>query len=242
MLKLIVSVSLVGISIALIFRLFSLSKFIGLQVSEDEFIASQFKYQILLLLLALITTAALYSLNSEVMAKFLSLGNISAPTSPVPIFGIKEGESWLSLGLSLSFFITLITALFMYFQVKASGINMGLLVPAIGWVLLFSFTNSLSEEIIFRLGMVGALHGVVTPEALMMISAVIFGLAHYSGMPSGMVGMFMAGLLGWLLMKSVLETHGIFWAWFIHFLQDIVIFSGLLLLKAKSNPAAAMSN
>jgi len=238
--KLIVSVLLVGLSIALIFKLFSLSKFIGLQVSENEFISGQFKYQILLLILAFLTMATLYSLNGDVMAKFLSFGNISAPASPVPVFGIKEGESWLTLGLSLSFFITLITAMFMYFQVKASGIDMGLLVPAFGWVLLFSLTNSLSEEIIFRIGMVGALHGVVTPESLMMISAVVFGLAHYGGMPSGIVGMFMAGLLGWLLMKSVLETHGIFWAWFIHFLQDIVIFSGLVLLKAKSNPAAAV--
>jgi len=35
--------------------------------------------------------------------------------------------------------------------------------------------------------------------------------------------------LGWLLAKSVIETNGIFWAWFIHFLQDIVIFSAFVL-------------
>ena len=35
----------------------------------------------------------------------------------------------------------------------------------------------------------------------------------------------MAGLLGWLLGKAMLETRGFFWAWFIHFLQDVLIFS-----------------
>jgi len=30
------------------------------------------------------------------------------------------------------------------------------------------------------------------------------------------------------LAKSILETKGIFWAWLIHFLQDIIIFTALL--------------
>ncbi len=235
LIKVIASALLVLISIALIFKLFSFSKVIGLQVSENEFIAGQFRYQVLLILLALITMIVLYILNSEVVGRFLSVGNIGAPASPVPLFGIKEGESWLGLGLSLSFFITLITVVFMYFQIRASGISMEPMMPLVGWVLLFSLTNSLSEELIFRVGIVGALYEVLSPASLMMISAVIFGLAHYGGMPNGVVGMFLAGVLGWLLMKSVLETNGIFWAWLIHFLQDVVIFSGLVLLNLKGS-------
>lgn len=34
--------------------------------------------------------------------------------------------------------------------------------------------------------------------------------------------------MGWLLAKSMLETGGFFWAWLIHFLQDILIFSFIL--------------
>ncbi len=237
MIKVIVSTLLVLMSIALIFKLFSFSKVIGAQISENEFIAGQFRYQILLILLAIITIIVLYILNSEIMGRFLSVGNIGAPASPVPLFGIKEGESWLGLGLSLSFFITLITTVFMYLQVRASSISMEPLMPLVGWVLLFSLTNSLSEELIFRVGIVGALYEILSPASLMMISAVIFGLVHYGGMPNGMVGMFLAGVLGWLLMKSVLETNGLFWAWFIHFLQDVVIFSGLVLLNLKGSTA-----
>ena len=55
LIKVIASALLVLISIALIFKLFSFSKVIGLQVSENEFIAGQFRYQFLLILLALIT-------------------------------------------------------------------------------------------------------------------------------------------------------------------------------------------
>jgi len=36
--------------------------------------------------------------------------------------------------------------------------------------------------------------------------------------------------LGWLLAKSIAETEGMFWAWFIHFLQDLIIFGGLFLV------------
>ena len=102
--KVVASVSLVLISMALIFKLFAFSKRIEFQASENEFIAGQFKYQVLLLLLAFLSTTALYILNSDVVGGFLSIGGIDAPTSPVPIFGIKAGESWLSLGLRLSFF------------------------------------------------------------------------------------------------------------------------------------------
>ena len=229
------SLSLILISIALIFKLFSFSKIIALQASDNDYIAGQFNYQILLLLLAFVTVTVLYFLNGEVTGGFISIGAIYAPVSPVPVFGIHEGETWLSLGLSLSLFITFFTALFMFFQVRSTGLNMSLLSPFFGWVLLFSLTNSLSEELIFRVGIAEALHEVVSPVTLMLVSAVLFGLAHYGGMPNGIVGMFMSGLLGWLLMKSVLETHGIFWAWFIHFLQDVVIFSALTILNTKSN-------
>jgi hypothetical protein len=38
-----------------------------------------------------------------------------------------------------------------------------------------------------------------------------------------------------LLAKSVVETNGIFWAWFIHFLQDIVIFSAFVMAAANKS-------
>ncbi|MCX6538504.1 MAG: hypothetical protein NT151_06160 [Acidobacteria bacterium] len=34
----------------------------------------------------------------------------------------------------------------------------------------------------------------------------------------------MTGFLAWLLGKSIVETRGFAWAWFIHFVPDVVIF------------------
>jgi hypothetical protein len=36
----------------------------------------------------------------------------------------------------------------------------------------------------------------------------------------------MAGLMGWILAKSMIETKALGWALFIHFFQDVVIFGG----------------
>jgi hypothetical protein len=34
----------------------------------------------------------------------------------------------------------------------------------------------------------------------------------------------MTGFLGWLIARSMLETRGFTWAWFIHFFSDIPVF------------------
>jgi hypothetical protein len=49
---------------------------------------------------------------------------------------------------------------------------------------------------------------------------------HFFGTPSGIFGALMAGLMGWLLARSMLETKSLGWALFIHFLHDLVIFGG----------------
>ncbi|MBN2550271.1 MAG: CPBP family intramembrane metalloprotease [Anaerolineales bacterium] len=54
--------------------------------------------------------------------------------------------------------------------------------------------------------------------------AAFFGIFHFYGVPYGVVGVLLAAFLGWLLGKTMLETRGLFWAWFIHFLQDVWIF------------------
>jgi hypothetical protein len=43
----------------------------------------------------------------------------------------------------------------------------------------------------------------------------------------------MAGFLGWLLAMSLVETQGIFLAWAIHFVQDVVIITSMILMRKK---------
>ena len=63
-------------------------------------------------------------------------------------------------------------------------------------------------------------------QALRMVAA-YFGIAHFYGIPYGIVGVALAWFLGWILARSMLETRGLGWAWFIHFVQDVLIFGFL---------------
>lgn len=200
-----------------------------LAISSLEYINTQAKYQVLLLGVALLVLLALYFVNAANFSTFLAPGNIAAPTKKVSWLGIAGGESWLELGVSLAFFITLATSTFVYLQFRKSAGALKQLLPYLPYVLLFSLTNSFCEEVVYRLGVIVPLAGSVATDYILIISAVAFGAPHLRGMPNGIMGALMAGLLGWLLAKSVVETNGFFWAWSIHCLQDVVIFSVFVL-------------
>lgn len=199
--------------------------------SENAYIDYQIKYQSLLLVTAFVVLVLTYFLNKENFTSLFSIGNINARTEELSLFGIKKGDKWLETGLSLSLIITLVTAIFMYFQLKQYAVNWQLLLQGMGWIVLFSLTNSFGEEAIYRIGIVSPLKGLIAPVTVFLISAVLFGVPHFGGMPSGVIGVVMAGVLGFVLAKSVYETNGIFWAWFIHFLQDVVIIGSIYLMK-----------
>ncbi len=203
-------------------------------ISSQEYINTQSKYQALLLGVALLVLFSLYFVNSANFSVFFALGSITAPAKEVSWLGISEGETWVSLGPSLLFYITLATLAFVYFQFRKCGGSLKKLLHFLPWVLLFSFSNSFSEEVIYRIGLIVPLVGAIDTNYILLLSAIAFGAPHLRGMPNGIVGAVMAGMLGWLLAKSVLETNGIFWAWLIHFLQDVVIFSAFVLVATNS--------
>jgi membrane protease YdiL (CAAX protease family) len=202
---------------------------IRIRFSSDTHLNSHLKYQIALLILASTVLALTYVQNSTNFSLLLSIGDIAGPASPVTWFGIGQHRSWLFVGLYLSVIITMGTLTFVYLQFRQLKVSLVKVLPYIGWVVLFSLTNSFSEEAIFRLGIISPAMGTIDASYIALISAALFGLAHFGGMPYGLVGMLMAGLLGWFLAKSILETHGIFWAWSIHFIQDMVIYIGFML-------------
>ena len=212
------------------------SKKLGLVVSGNKFITDQFNYQILLLLIAAISLFTTYSLNKINFTTYFSFGQMSAVGEELKLFGINEGDSWRKTGLSLCLVISLVTATFLYFQLKQINPDWAKLQSAVVWIILFSLTNSFAEEMIFRLGIVSPLSGQVAPTTIFLISALLFGIPHFAGMPNGIVGVVMAGILGFVLAKSMYETHGFFWAWTIHFLQDVLIFSTIFLMSESSQP------
>ena len=218
-----------------IFKLNYIAAKIDIKISSNSYLNSHAKYQILLVSLSVIVLLFLYFQSSNNLKLFLSFGNISAPVVPVEWFGIGEGKTWVFAGLYLCILITLGTFSFVYFQFRKQKIKAQEIFPYIGWIVLFSLSNSFSEEIIYRLGIIVPLYNVIGVEEIILLSAIVFGLVHFGGMPHGLIGMFMAGFLGWFLAKAVVETQGLFWAWFIHFIQDVVIYIGFIVHNIATN-------
>ena len=218
-----------------IFKLNYIAAKIDIKISNNSYLNNHAKYQILLVSLSVIVLLFLYFQSPNNLKLFLSFGNISASVGPVEWFGIGEGKTWIFAGLYLCVLITLGTFSFVYFQFRKQKIKSQEILPYITWIVLFSLSNSFSEEMIYRLGIIVPLYNVIGAEEIILLSAVIFGLVHFGGMPHGLIGMFMAGFLGWFLAKAVVETHGIFWAWFIHFIQDVVIYIGFIVHNIATN-------
>ena len=203
-------------------------------ISTNTYLNFQANYQIFLLGITLLSLVTTYFLNREIFPSFFRFGNLFATSQEMKLFGIKAGDSWFKTGLSLTFVITSITGVFMFFQLKNATIEWEQLQSGIFWILLLSLTNSFGEEMIYRMGIVSPLTNLISPMTIFIISAILFGLPHLAGMPSGLIGATMAGVLGLVLAKSLYETNGFFWAWTIHFIQDVIIIGALFLLSTKT--------
>lgn len=161
---------------------------------------------------------------------YLRPNRLKGEITPVPWLGIrpKEGENWLHLGTNFLVIITIVTSAVIYFQlVVTQDLRFslaGVLLPAIA----FAVVNSLVEEGIYRHSVVSVfLQNGLSARSAAVTSAVLFGAVHYFGNPGGVPGVFLAAFIGWFLAKSIAETRSFAWAWLIHFVQDVIIFSAL---------------
>lgn len=148
-------------------------------------------------------------------------------------WGMRSSEhEWGTYGPVTAIALTIGTILLMFMGVKAEhGVMNETFFALLPIVFFVSATNAWSEEIFSRFALASGLSGKLSPNTICLISGIIFGLPHYFGTPGGVFGVIVTGALGWLLMRSVLETRGLGWAWMIHFLQDIIIFgAGAMIL------------
>ena len=224
---------IVALAIAGIFALRPVTARIKMVFHKNPVVDYQLKFQTLQLGLAALVLACVLLLNHENFAMFFQLGDVNVHVSPIVWMGITGEETWLQIALTLGLFVTLGTALFMFFQLKKAGVDYRFFLFALLWSIPFSLANAFSEEAIFRIGIISPLYGIWAVPLLALLSGVVFGVPHYFGMPSGLVGVLMAGFLGWLLAMSLIETHGFLLAWGIHFAQDVVIITSMLLISRK---------
>lgn len=92
-------------------------------------------------------------------------------------------------------------------------------------VLGLAAANAFSEEFLFDGAYLTPLAEAVGETQAIMLTAALFGLAHFYGVRWGVSGVLLTLFFDWFLAKSMIETNGFAWAWFLHFLADVVIFS-----------------
>lgn len=207
----------------------NIASFIVVRVSPLEEVNQRFSYQLIALVMTALFLVCVFWLRPQAARRFARLGHLSAPAVPIPWLGIRAKDTWRSVGFSFAFWITLTTSLYLYFGILSpQSIPLTALLPWLPIALLLAVSNAFVEEALTRFGIVAALHGAAPNAVIYLIAALVFGLPHYFGVPGGLVGALMSAFLGWLLARSVVETQGVFWAWFLHFLQDVVIFVTLL--------------
>ncbi len=173
---------------------------------------------------ALLMLAALGAIYRRRREFFLGLGDIRATATPIPHF-IDRPMSWGRLGWLSALCITLGTLVFLLAFGQSPLDRFAGVLPLLPFVLLFAALNAFSEETLYRAALLAPLRDAVGRPQALLLTAALFGLWHFYGVPYGVIGVIMSGVLGWYLGKSMLETRGLFWAWFIHFWQDVAIFT-----------------
>ncbi|MBU0529909.1 CPBP family intramembrane metalloprotease, partial [bacterium] len=182
----------------------------------------------------LVVILALWIIKHRRSEFFLVRGQLNAQIEPIPWLGIRAGESWRKFGWIFALIAALVVSIPTMLVLQPSANEFAKVIFLLPFVLLYAAINALNEEVYFRLTLLSTLPQIIGKTHALLINVAFFGLAHYLyGSPPGMIGLLMTGFLAWLLGKSILETKGIFWAWFIHFLPDVVIFASYALLWVK---------
>jgi membrane protease YdiL (CAAX protease family) len=158
---------------------------------------------------------------------YLQFGNLAAPAEPIPWLGITSSVRWTIFGPILLAVFGIALPLFLYFTVRPNFAQAHRVLYFLPWILATAALNAANEEFQFRCVLLAHLRKVVAPAEAILLTAVLFGIGHYYGQPSGPIGVVMAGFAGWAWGKSMIETRGFGWAFMIHIVQDIVIFSFL---------------
>jgi hypothetical protein len=157
---------------------------------------------------------------------FLVAGNPRAPAEPTRLMPgiLNDSKPWNRVVRQWLPYYVIIVGIVLVLQVRpnVSQISQALIfLPAI---VIAAAINAFAEEFEFRSMLLARLEPVLGSHQAIMIASALFGLLHYFGAPGGPFGVLLAGYLGWIAAKSMIETRGFVWAFLIHFIGDFIIY------------------
>ncbi|MBD3304948.1 CPBP family intramembrane metalloprotease [candidate division KSB3 bacterium] len=202
----------------------SLQRFLG----DGSFIRQLQPEQFRNLTVSLVILIVLLALGYSRRRMFLTPGHVRQPITPVKWLGFPKPDSWVSFGGQYSVYLALGTGAALWLTSGISPGQLGGVLPSLPAILLMASLNAFNEEFVYRSSVLATLETRIGKKQVGLLSATFFGIAHFWGVPSGFLGIALATFMGWILTKAMLETRGFFWSWWIHFLQDVAIFTFLV--------------
>ncbi len=191
---------------------------------NGSFIRSLQPQQFNKLAFSFLMIAVLLLLGYRWKSMFLVPGDLKAPITPVRWLGFPKPSSWVSFGGQYSVYLALGVGAVIWLTSGTTLTQAGRAVAALPAILVMALLNSFNEELVYRSAVLATLEDPVGRSQAWLMAALFFGIPHFFGVPSGWIGIALATFLGWILSKAMLETRGFAWSWWIHFLQDVVIF------------------
>ncbi len=158
---------------------------------------------------------------------FLTRGDLRAPIRPVRLLGFPRSDPWSRFGLQWGLYIAVALTLALYLSTRPPTGVWGQVLPMVPSIVFYAALNAFNEEMTYRAPMLATLEPSEGSTQSLWQAATFFGVAHYFGTPGGLLGAALSVFMGWILGKAMVETRGMFWAWWIHFLSDVVIFTFL---------------
>ncbi len=158
---------------------------------------------------------------------YLAVGDVRAIAEPTRLKIPHKPQPWTTFGRN---YAIISVGLLLFFLIPAlqpslADFSIGLLIVAA----ICAAMNSFAEEFLYRSALIPQVLPLFGKGATLMLVPAWFGLAHYFGVPNGLTGVLLAGIGGWFFAKSMIETRGMAWAWFLHFLADFTVYLVLLL-------------
>ncbi len=158
---------------------------------------------------------------------YLAIGDLNAAAEPSPRGIPRKPESWRKFGRNYALISVGLLLLFMIpsFQPSPSKLSISLVL----FTVLCAAMNAFAEEFLYRSALLPQVLPLLGKNASLLLVPLWFGLAHYFGVPNGITGVIITAIGGWFFAKSMIETRGMGWAWFLHFLADFTVYLVLFL-------------
>jgi len=178
-----------------------------------------------LIVTALIAALLLIATRSR-RAAYLHAGTLDAPARTLGMPDFPARSTWRTFGPVMAVLVTAATCAFFLLGARLPAAPLARVLPWVLAAVVLAALNAFSEEVQFRSGLLAPLVPLAGYRQALWMAPLYFGLAHYfGGTPGGWPGVAITFVLGWLFSKAALDTGGIGWSWFLHWLQNAVIYS-----------------